>query len=92
MRSQRCLSLAGSNFERVAKLLPTAKRLNVLICLEEVWNNFLLSPREFAAYVDGFRTALIVGTAVCVVGAIAGWRLLASPAAAPVGAAVPETA
>ena len=45
-----------------------------------------------AAYVDGFRTALIVGTAVCVVGAIAGWRLLASPAAAPVGAAVPETA
>jgi hypothetical protein len=45
-----------------------------------------------AAYVDGFRTALLVGAAVCAVGAIAGWRLIGGREAAPVGAVVPEAA
>jgi EmrB/QacA subfamily drug resistance transporter len=45
-----------------------------------------------AAYVDGMRTALIVGAAVSAVGAIAGWRLIAGPERAPAGAAVPEAA
>jgi EmrB/QacA subfamily drug resistance transporter len=45
-----------------------------------------------AAYVDGMRTAMIVGAAVCAVGAIAGWRLIGGRETAGVGAAVPEAA
>jgi len=46
-----------------------------------------------AAYVDGLRTALIVGAAVSAVGAIAGWRLIAGREGVPAGAAaVPEAA
>lgn len=42
--------------EGVQKLIPLAQELQVLICLEEVWNNFLLSPLEFAAFVDSFHS------------------------------------
>jgi EmrB/QacA subfamily drug resistance transporter len=45
-----------------------------------------------AAYVDGLRTALIVGVAVCAVGAIAGWRLIPGRASDGLRAAVPEAA
>jgi hypothetical protein len=45
-----------------------------------------------AAYVDGMRTALIVGAAVAAVGAIAGWRLIGERSPGAVGAAVPEAA
>jgi EmrB/QacA subfamily drug resistance transporter len=45
-----------------------------------------------AAYVNGMHTALVVCAAVCVAGAIAGWRLIGTPAGARVGAAVPEAA
>lgn len=40
----------------VRKLIPTAERLKVRILLEEVWNNFLLSPLEFVAFVDSFES------------------------------------
>ena len=36
------------------RLLPMADALNVVIAVEEVWNKFLLSPLEFARYVDEF--------------------------------------
>ena len=36
------------------RLLPLAKDLGVVIAVEEVWNKFLLSPLEFARYVDEF--------------------------------------
>jgi len=36
------------------RLLPLAKELKVIIAVEEVWNKFLLSPIEFARYVDEF--------------------------------------
>jgi L-ribulose-5-phosphate 3-epimerase len=36
------------------RLLPIASQLNVVIAVEEVWNKFLLSPLEFARYVDEF--------------------------------------
>lgn len=42
--------------QAIQRLLPLAERLKVKICLEEVWNNFLLSPLEFAAFVDSFHT------------------------------------
>jgi hexulose-6-phosphate isomerase len=36
------------------RLLPMAADLKVVIAVEEVWNKFLLSPLEFAKYVDEF--------------------------------------
>lgn len=38
------------------RLLPMAAALNVVIAVEEVWNKFLLSPLEFARYVDEFNS------------------------------------
>jgi L-ribulose-5-phosphate 3-epimerase len=34
------------------RLLPLARELKVVVAVEEVWNKFLLSPIEFARYVD----------------------------------------
>ena len=38
------------------RLLPMARDLKVVIAVEEVWNKFLLSPIEFARYVDDFES------------------------------------
>ena len=38
------------------RLLPMAQDLKVIIAIEEVWNKFLLSPLEFARYVDEFES------------------------------------
>jgi hexulose-6-phosphate isomerase len=38
------------------QLLPMAADLKVVIAVEEVWNKFLLSPLEFAKYVDEFNS------------------------------------
>jgi L-ribulose-5-phosphate 3-epimerase len=40
----------------IRKLLPLAEELRVIIAIEEVWNKFLLSPMEFATYIDNFQT------------------------------------
>ncbi len=40
----------------IRKLLPLAQELRVSIAIEEVWNKFLLSPIEFAKYIDEFGT------------------------------------
>ncbi|HEY7210729.1 MAG TPA: sugar phosphate isomerase/epimerase family protein [Bryobacteraceae bacterium] len=40
----------------IRKLLPLAEELKVIIGVEEVWNKFLLSPLEFARYIDEFKT------------------------------------
>jgi hexulose-6-phosphate isomerase len=42
--------------QSIRKLLPLAEELRVIIAIEEVWNKFLLSPLEFARYVDEFHT------------------------------------
>ncbi|HTP86650.1 MAG TPA: sugar phosphate isomerase/epimerase family protein [Bryobacteraceae bacterium] len=42
--------------EQIRKLIPVAQELKVIIGLEEVWNKFLLSPLEFARYIDEFRS------------------------------------
>src|SRR5262249_22645859 len=34
------------------RILPLAEELKVIVAVEEVWNKFLLSPLEFARYVD----------------------------------------
>ena len=38
------------------RLLPMARDLKIVIAVEEVWNKFLLSPLEFARYVDEFES------------------------------------
>ena len=41
---------------QIRKLIPLAQELKVIIAVEEVWNKFLLSPLEFASYVDQFQS------------------------------------
>ena len=40
----------------IRKILPLAEELGVVIAVENVWNDFLLSPLEFARYVDEFES------------------------------------
>jgi L-ribulose-5-phosphate 3-epimerase len=40
----------------IKKMIPLAEKLKVIIAVEEVWNKFLLSPIEFANYVDQFQS------------------------------------
>ncbi len=41
------------------RLLPLARDMKVTIAVEEVWNKFLLSPIEFAKYIDDFQSPLV---------------------------------
>jgi L-ribulose-5-phosphate 3-epimerase len=42
--------------QQIRKLIPLAQELKVIIGVEEVWNKFLLSPLEFARYIDDFES------------------------------------
>ncbi|MGP0068312.1 MAG: sugar phosphate isomerase/epimerase family protein [Isosphaeraceae bacterium] len=42
--------------ENIRKLIPDAERHGIKIAIEEVWNRFLLSPLEFARYIDEFES------------------------------------
>jgi len=42
--------------ESIREILPAAEEKNVILAVENVWNKFLLSPVEFAAYVDSFES------------------------------------
>ncbi len=42
--------------KEIRKLIPLARELKVIIAVENVWNRFLLSPLEFARYVDDFNS------------------------------------
>jgi hexulose-6-phosphate isomerase len=43
----------------IRKLIPLAEESGVKIAIEEVWNKFLLSPVEFAKYVDEFQSPAV---------------------------------
>jgi L-ribulose-5-phosphate 3-epimerase len=45
--------------EEIQKVVPMAINLKVKIALENVWNNFLISPMEAASYVDQFKTTFV---------------------------------
>ncbi len=45
--------------QSIRKLIPLAEELRVIVALEEVWNKFLLSPIEFAGYIDSFKSPWI---------------------------------
>jgi len=47
------------SIEGIKKLLPVAEKLKVKICIENVWNNFLLSPLEAVNYVDQFKSPYV---------------------------------
>ena len=43
----------------IRKAVPLAEKLGVKIAIENVWNNFLLSPLEAARFVDEFRSPAV---------------------------------
>jgi len=43
----------------IKKLLPVAEDTGVKIAIENVWNNFLLSPLEAARYIDEFDSPMV---------------------------------
>jgi len=43
----------------IKKAIPLAESLGVAIAIENVWNAFLLSPLEAAAYVDAFKSPMV---------------------------------
>jgi len=45
--------------DELKKVIPMAEKLKVKIALENVWNNFLISPMEAASFVDQFKTHYI---------------------------------
>lgn len=45
--------------EEIRKAIPVAKDLGVKIAIENVWNNFLMSPLEAARFVDEFESPSI---------------------------------
>ena len=40
--------------KHIRELIPDAEKHGIKIAIEEVWNKFLLSPLEFARYIDEF--------------------------------------
>ncbi len=45
--------------EELRKLVPVAEELRVKIAIENVWNNFLLSPLEAARFVDELNSPMV---------------------------------
>lgn len=45
--------------QAIAALEPHARACGVRIGLENVWNNFLLSPMEYRAFIDSFNSAYV---------------------------------
>jgi len=45
--------------EYVGRLIPTAEQTGVIVAVENVWNKFLLSPIEFARYLDELNSRWI---------------------------------
>lgn len=45
--------------EFIAATLPAAERSGVQLCVENVWNKFLLSPLEMAAFIDQFGSEIV---------------------------------
>ena len=41
--------------EAVKQILPTAEETGVALCIENVWNKFLLSPLEMRDFIDSFN-------------------------------------
>lgn len=44
---------------QIRKLIPLAEKLGVIIAVEEVWNKFLLTARDFCQYIDEFNSPMV---------------------------------
>ena len=42
--------------KHIREVIPVAEKTGVRILVENVWNNFLMSPLEFARYIDEFKS------------------------------------
>ncbi len=51
-----CYQRAG---EAVKQILPAAEETGVAICIENVWNKFLLSPLEMRDFIDSFNSKMV---------------------------------
>ncbi|MHC4173483.1 MAG: sugar phosphate isomerase/epimerase family protein [Planctomycetota bacterium] len=51
-----CYERAG---EAVKQILPAAEETGVAICIENVWNKFLLSPLEMRGFIDSFNSKMV---------------------------------
>ena len=45
--------------EAVGQILPGAEETGVVICIENVWNKFLLSPLEMRDFIDSFNSEMV---------------------------------
>ncbi|MDR1097689.1 MAG: sugar phosphate isomerase/epimerase, partial [Tannerella sp.] len=45
--------------ECIKELVPVAEEMKVKICIENVWNNFLLSPVEMRMYLEQFDSSFV---------------------------------
>ncbi len=45
--------------DAVKQLLPTAKKTGVSLCIENVWNKFLLSPLEMLDFINSFGSEMV---------------------------------
>lgn len=45
--------------QSIKKLISTAEKFKVALCLENVWNKFLLSPMEMKDFIDQFKTNFV---------------------------------
>ncbi len=45
--------------EAIRRILPSAEKTDVVICIENVWNKFLLSPLEMRDFVDSFNSEMV---------------------------------
>ncbi len=45
--------------EAIKELLPAAEETGVALCIENVWNKFLLSPLEMRDFIDNFNSQMI---------------------------------
>jgi len=47
------------SIEEISKVVPFAEKAGVIIAVENVWNNFILSPVEAVHYLDQFRSPFV---------------------------------
>ena len=45
--------------EAIRQILPSAEETGVAICIENVWNKFLLSPLEMRDFIDSFKSEMV---------------------------------
>ena len=57
----------------ISKILPLAEKLGVTIAIENVWNNFMLSPLESARYIDQFKSPFVRSYFDCGNVLVIGW-------------------